>query len=97
MTYVIARVITLPTVAIASAWLVARYRAVGVVISIFAGWALLFAIYRGFPVPPGEWDEDGEEIHYTAPILMMIWAFLVWGIVNLWSFVTRRGQINGEV
>ena len=97
MEYVIARLITLPTVAIGSAWLIARYRAVGVIISMFAGWVILFAVYRAFPVPPGEWDEDGEEIYYTALILMMVWSFLVWGIASFWSFVTRRGKRNGEV
>jgi hypothetical protein len=94
MAFVIARLITLPTVAIGSAWLIARYRAVGVVISICAGWAVLFAVYRGFPVPPSEWDEDGEEIPYTAPILMMIWCFSVWGVVSLWSWFKRQREVT---
>jgi hypothetical protein len=97
MAFVIARLITIPTVAIGSAWLIARYRAVGVVISIFAGWAILFAVYRGFPAPPNVWDEDGEEIHISAPIIMTVWSFLVWGIVSLWSVVKRRGDKHGEV
>jgi hypothetical protein len=92
MAYVFARLITLPTVAIGSAWLILRYRAAGVIVSIFVGWAILFAVYRGFPAPPGEWDEDGEKIGYLAPILMMIWSFLIWVIASLWSSVARRGN-----
>jgi hypothetical protein len=94
MAYDIARAITIPIVAIGSAWLIARYRRVGVILSILAGWAILIAVYRGFPVPPGEWDEDGEEIHYVAPILMTIWSFVVLGIVRLWSFATRLNHRN---
>lgn len=88
MAFVIARLITLLALAIGSAWLIARYRVVGVIISILAGWVILFAVYRGFPVPLGEWDEDGEEIHYTAPILMALWCIPVWAFV----VATSRGK-----
>ena len=90
MAYIIARLITLPMLMIGSTWLIARYRAVGVVASLFLGWAILFAVYRGFPAPPVVWDEDGEEIHYTAPLLMMIWCLPVWGVVSLLSCFKQR-------
>jgi hypothetical protein len=90
MTYIIARLITLPLVMFGSTWLIARYRAVGVIASLFLGWAILFAVYRGFPAAPDVWDEDGEEIHYTAPILMMIWCFPVWAVVSLLSWFNKQ-------
>jgi len=97
MAFVIARLITLPIVAIGSAWLIARYRVIGVFISILAGWAILFAVYRGFPAPPDVWDEDGEEIHISAPIIMTVWSFLVLGVVSLWSLFERRGDKREKV
>jgi len=81
MAFVIARLIALPAMAAGSVWLIVRYRALGFAISILAGWAILFAVYRGFPAPPDQWDEDGEEIQYTAPILMALWCIPVWAVV----------------
>lgn len=94
MANVIARLITFPTVAIGSAWMIARYRAAGVIISILAGWAVLFAVYRGFQVPLGEWDEDREEVQYLGPILMMIWCFAAWGAVSIWSWFKRQREVT---
>jgi hypothetical protein len=93
MAFAIARLITLPLVAIGSAWLIARYRAFGVLISIFAGWGILVFVYRTWPAPPPLWDEDGEEIHYTAPILMALWCILVWAVVVATS---RRKKQTGK-
>jgi hypothetical protein len=90
MRFAIARLIAILFVGTGSAWVIARYRALGVAISIFAGWVILFAVYRVFPAPPGVWDEDGEEIHYSAPIVMMMWCFPVWGVVSLVSWMSRR-------
>jgi hypothetical protein len=90
MTYIIARLITLLALMIGTTWLIVRYRAVGVVVSLFLGWGILFAVYRGFPAPPDVWDEDGEEIPYTAPILMMIWCFPVWGVAGLLPWFKRQ-------
>lgn len=73
-----------------SAWLIARYKVIGVIASVLAGWAILYCVYHAWPAPPGEWDEDGEEIYYTAPILMMIWCFPIWGVTSLWAFVKKR-------
>jgi biotin transporter BioY len=81
MAHVVARLITIPALMIGSTWLIARYRAVGVAISILAGWAILYFVYHAWPAPPPEWDEDREEIHYTAPILMALWCIPVWAFV----------------
>ena len=96
MTYEIARLITLPAVAVGSAWLVARYRAIGVVSSILLGWVILVCVYRAWPAPPPEWDEDGEEILISAPIVMTLWCLPVWGVVELWSWFRRLLKKRNE-
>jgi hypothetical protein len=97
MSHVVARMITLPVLLGGTTWLIARYRAVGVVVSLFLGCAILFAVYRCIPAPPTVWDEDGEEIHHIAPVLMMIWCFPVWGVVSLLSWFKRPGRRHGDV
>ena len=92
MAYVIARLITLPTVAVGSAWLVARYRAIGVVASVLLGWIILYCLYHAWPAPPTEWDEDREEILFSAPIVTGMWCLLIWGFAELWSWIKRRGK-----
>jgi hypothetical protein len=94
MAFVIARLITIPFLMIGSAWLIARYRVIGVAVSVLLGWVILFAVYNLWPAPPGVWDEDREEIHISAPIVMSMWCFPVWGIVGLWSWLKLRRDRN---
>ena len=90
MTYEVARLITLPTLAVGSAVLVARYRGYGLVASVLLGWVILYGVYNAWPAPPGEWDEDREEMHVLAPSIMLIWCAPVWGVVELWRWFRRR-------
>ena len=83
---------TLPLLMIGSTWFIARYRGVGVIISLFLGWAILLTVYKCFPAPVGVWDEDGEDIHYIAPMLMIIWCFPVWAFVSVVSSLKKRGK-----
>jgi heme/copper-type cytochrome/quinol oxidase subunit 2 len=92
MDYVTARLIVLPTVAIGSAWLVARYKAKGGVVAVLLGWVILGSVYNAWPAPPPEWDEDREEIWMTAPILMTIWCTLIWTVLAIRAWVNRRGK-----
>jgi len=94
MTFSIARPIALLTVAAGSAWLVSRYRLWGVVASVLIGSAILYVAYHAWPVPAGQWDEDGEEIHYIAPILIAIWCFPIWLFVGIRSGFTKHGKFN---
>jgi len=93
MAFEIARLITLLAVATGSAWLIVRYRSFGALISFFVGWGILLFVYRAWPAPPLIWDEDGEEVYYTAPVIMMIWCLLVWSIV----LARRRGNTHDGV
>ncbi len=94
MTYSIARPIAWLTVTAGSAWLVSRYRLWGVVASVLLGSVILYLAYHAWPVPIGEWDEDGEEIHYTAPILIAIWCFPIWLIVGVLTNFMKRGKFR---
>jgi len=94
MSYFIARPIALSTVAAGSAWLVSRYRLWGVVASVLLGSVLLYLAYHAWPVPIGEWDGDGEEIHYTAPILIAIWCLPIWLIVGFFTKFTMREKFR---
>jgi hypothetical protein len=68
--------------AVTSSFLIARYRFVGVVISVIVGWILLYFVYHTWHAPPSEWDEDKEDIAILAPILMAMWCLPFWGLVT---------------
>jgi len=87
-----ARLIVLPTVAIGSAWLVARYKAKGGIGAVLLGWLILGIVYNAWPAPPPEWDEDREEIWMSAPFLMTIWCSLVYTALEIRAWVKRRGK-----
>ena len=97
MSHVIARLTTIPALMLGSAWLVGRYRATGVGISVLLGWGILYFVYHAWPAPPEVWDEDREEIHYTTPILMVLWCLLVWGVVSLLSSFKKREHRHEKV
>ncbi|MFO1488144.1 MAG: hypothetical protein U1F65_06680 [Verrucomicrobiota bacterium] len=79
-------------VLIGSAWLVARFRARGVVFSILVGWGILAAVYWYFPAPPdslGGWDEDHEEVPRMGWLLMFMWCMLVYILANIWPLFKK--------
>ena len=92
MSYSIARPIAWLTVAVGSAWLVNRYRLWGVLASLLAGSFILYFAYHAWPVPQGKWDEDGEEILNTAPLLIAMWCFPIWLLVGVLTGFTKRGK-----
>ena len=92
MSYEIARPIALVTVAAGSAWLIARYRIMGWIMSVVLGSIVLYLAYHAWPIPPGEWDEDGEEIHFIAPIILTVWCFLVWLVVGILTNFKKDGK-----
>ena len=91
MEYFIARLIAILALMAGSSWLIARYRAVGVIISVFLGWGILHFVYNTWPAPPieGDWDEDRVEIDATAPIVLSMWCLPVWGVLSLWSWFKK--------
>jgi hypothetical protein len=94
MDCVIARLIVVPTVAIGSAWLVARYKAKGGVASVLLGWLILWSVYNAWPAPAtnNDWDEDREEMWIIAPVLMIVWCSLVYTALEIRAWVNRRGK-----
>ena len=94
-TFAIVRLLTIAGLMIGSAWSIRRYRAVGMLVSIFVGWGILVFVYSTWPAPPtpGDWDEDREEMPFMAPILMSLWCFPVWGVTELWRWL-RRAKTN---
>jgi hypothetical protein len=95
-TFAIVRLLTLALLMVGSAWLIARYRFIGLVVSIMAGWGILVFAYSTWPAPPVpyDFDEDREDMPMMGPLLMAIWCIPVWGIVELWSWNKRRGKQN---
>jgi hypothetical protein len=93
----ITRVVAWLTVAVGSAWLVSRYRwrsfLLSVPVSVLAGSVILYLAYHAWPMPPGVWDEDGEDIHIIAPILLTIWCFPIWLFVGIRA---ERRKARGE-
>ena len=92
MTYEVARMVTVPSLIAGSAWIIHRYRGYGVLVSILLGWAVLVVVYNIWPAPPNEWDEDREEMPNMGPMVMAMWCLPVWGVVELWSWLRKRGS-----
>jgi hypothetical protein len=69
-----------------SAWLIARYRLLGLIISIFAGWGILVFVYSMWPAPPDphDFDEDREDMPGMGPFVMALWCVPVYCITVLW-------------
>ena len=69
---------------------IARWRGVGVIVSILFGWLAMYVILVSFPRA-----EDWEAREDWPPfgwLLMSIWSFLVYGVVSLWSWIRKRRQ-----
>jgi hypothetical protein len=97
MTYEVARMVTIPALMAGSALLVRRYRGYGVLVSILLGWGILVAVYNTWPAPAGEYDEDREEMPSMGPIVMALWCLPVWGVVELWLWLRKRGSKSHEI
>ena len=82
--------VTIPAVMAASAWAIARYRGYGALASVLLGWGILVAVYSIWPAPPGQWDEDREEMPSIGPFAMAMWCLPVWGAIELWLWLRRR-------
>src|SRR5437016_2648426 len=69
-----------------SAWLIARYRLVGLILSIFAGWGVLVFVYSMWPAPPVpyDFDEDREDMPGMGPFVMAVWSVPVYCITEVW-------------
>ena len=91
-TFAIMRIVTIAALMIGSAWLIQRYRAIGAVLSILAGPAVLIIVYSNWPAPPVpyDWDEDRQNMPFIGPILMLIWCLPAWGVTELWRWLRRR-------
>jgi len=87
----IVRPATLLFLAFGSCWLIKRWRFIGVIISVLAGWGILVLAYSMWPAPvvPNDWDEDREEMPFMGPIVMAMWCFPVCGITELWWWFKR--------
>lgn len=92
MAFVIARVITMPAVLVGSAWLVGRFRFLGLILSILAGWGILCFVYSTWPAPPmpNDWDEDREDMPRMAPFLMALWCVPIYVLITVCSWLDRR-------
>lgn len=73
-----------------SVWLIRHFGFLGVMASVLVGWGILYFAYHSFPVPTGQWDEDREEIHYSAPILLITWCFPIWSFMAVIRGFKRR-------
>ena len=94
MNYGQARLTAWMGVAVVSAFLVGRFRAVGVAVSIILGAVLIIWIHHVYPAPPGVWDEDGEEVQSNAFILLTIWCVSIFGLAELRSFFRHRTRTD---
>src|SRR5690242_6743818 len=74
--YIIARPLSWVLLMSGSAWLIARYRILGLIISILAGWGILVMVYSMWPAPPAphDFDEDREDMPVMGPFLMALWC-----------------------
>ena len=91
--WAITRIVTDVLVLAGSAWLVARFRALGVLVSILMGWGILACVYWYFPAPPdslGDWDEDHEEVPRLGWLLMFMWCMSIYILVNLRAWLRRE-------
>ena len=90
MTYVLIRSLTILALMAGSTWLINRHRFMGVFLSVWLGWGILYLAFNAVPAPAGIWDEDREEIGTMAPIIMAFWSIPVWAFLTLRQLITRN-------
>src|SRR5437763_5970387 len=83
-----------------SSWLIARYRLLGMIVSILTGWGILVLVYSMWPAPPMpyDFDEDREEMPVMGTFIMGTWCVPVYCISDVWrrqkQWLAERGKIS---
>lgn len=93
MDYATIRVLALTLVFGLSAYTIVRHGVLFAFVWPFLGGALLYWVYHAWPAPSELWDEDREEIHFLAPILLIFWCFPIAAATAVWrTFFSKHNR-----